>query len=142
MSSAPPTSTPDARTGSGVQDLQDACDRLVATAADPAAARALLVRVWALGAATADGLLADLCDVATTSAARAGTEPDAAALLDALGRHDEAARVREAVRRGLEDHQRSAAAAARAEAARRAARAAARIAEVSRHRRAAATSAA
>ncbi|MBF5081774.1 hypothetical protein [Quadrisphaera sp. INWT6] len=124
--------------GSGVHDLQAACDQLVATAADPAAARALLVRVWALGAATADGLLADLCDVAATSAARAGTEPDAAALLDALGRHEEAARVREAVRRGLDDHQRSAGAAARVEAARRAARVAARLAEVSRHRRLAA----
>jgi len=138
VSSAPSTSTRATPSGSGVRDLQAACDQLVATAADPAAARALLVRVWALGAATADGLLADLCDVAATSAARAGTEPDAAALLDALGRHDEAARVREAVRRGLEDHQRSATAAVRAESARRAARAAARVAEVSRHRRLAA----
>lgn len=135
MSSALPASTPLVPPGCGVQDLQTACDQLVATAADPAAARALLVRVWALGAATADGLLADLCDVATTSAARTGAEPDAAALLDALGRHDEAARVRDAVRCGLEDHHRSADAAARAEAARRAARAAVRLAEVSRHRR-------
>jgi len=142
VSSALSTSTPATPSGSGVEGLQAACDQLVATAADPAAARALLVRVWALGAATADGLLADLCDVAATAAARAGAEPGAPALLDALGRHGEAARVRAAVQRGLEDHRRAVDDAARVEAARRAARAAARIAEVSRHRRDAASSAA
>lgn len=123
---------------SDVRALHAACDQLVASAADPDAARALLLRVWALGAAAADDLLADLGDVAARQAARTGSEATAAELLDALGRHQGASLVRDGVERGLADHRAAAealaAAAVRADAARRAARAAVRIAQVTHHR--------
>lgn len=130
---APPHPTT-AATGPDVDALRAACEELVQTAADPAAARALVVRVWALGAAAADHLLLDLRDVAECAAARSGTEPGAADLLEALGRHDDAAGLRDAVASGLAAHERTAREAAVAERAVLAARAAARIAAVVHHR--------
>ncbi|MGQ7295307.1 hypothetical protein [Quadrisphaera sp. KR29] len=117
------------------QDLRAACDRLVEAAADPAAARAAVVAVWALGACAADDLLADLRALAAGHAARTGAEPGAADLLDALGRHAEAAAHRRAVGSGLREHRQGLLAAARARAAQGAARAAVRLAGVAEHRR-------
>ncbi|TNM69195.1 hypothetical protein FHN55_05305 [Streptomyces sp. NP160] len=125
----------DRSAGPDVEALQAACEQLVRTAADPSAARALVVRVWALGAAAADDLLLDLCDVAASSAARTGAEPSAADLLDALGRHDAAGQLRTAVDRGVAEHREAGARAARAERAADAARAVVRIATVTHHRR-------
>lgn len=120
--------------GPDVEALHAACEQLVQTAADPAAARALVVRVWALGAAAAEDLVLDLCDVAATGAARTGTELSASDLLDAMGRHDAAAQLRGAVDRGVAAHQRALEHAARAERAAHAARAVVRIAAVAHHR--------
>lgn len=137
MSTAESTSPSEAGSGAAVDALRDACDRLVQTAADPAAARALVVSVWALGAAAADDLLADLCHVAAGSAERTGETASAADLLDALGRHEAAARLRESVERGIAAHERAAQDAARAERAVLAARAAVRLATTTEHRRSA-----
>lgn len=126
------------RTAPDLDALRSACDALVAGAADPAAARAAAAGLWALGALAADDLLADLRALAAGHAARTGTEAGLADLLDALGRHEEAASHRGAVHRGLLSHAHARAQEARGEAARRAARAAARLAGVTEHRRRAA----
>lgn len=121
-----------------LQALHAACDRLVATAADPAAARSVLLRMWALGAAAADDLLDDLCRAAQHHAARTGTEASPAELLDALGRHQHAAALDQASARGLVEHD-EATAQARAQRAADAARAVARLVQVDHHRRAVAS---
>ncbi|PWJ45792.1 hypothetical protein SAMN06264364_1515 [Quadrisphaera granulorum] len=128
-----------------VDALREASDRLVDGAADPAAARALVVKVWALGASAADDLLADLCRAAERIAARTGAEPSAAELLEAVGRAAGAQHLRAAVESGLIAHERAAKVAAeaaldaereveRAASATRAARAATRLARVWEHR--------
>lgn len=122
-------------TSPDVPALQSACDQLVTTATDPAAARALIVQMWALGAHAADDLLTDMRDVAARHAARTGTEMSAADLLDTLGRHQSAAQLREAINVALSAHQQAATDLARAERATRAARAAARLAQTTEHRR-------
>lgn len=127
--------------GPDVEALQAACDQLVDAAADPAAARALVVRVWALGAAAADDLLADLCLAAASGAEATGHRWSAAELLDALGRTEAASRLRAAEELGLAVHERAAEEAAqraaRSARAQQAARAVVRIATTMHHRRAA-----
>lgn len=136
---AAPTSTPCATPSVPVDlpALHAACDRLVVTAADPAAARSVLLRMWALGAAAADDLLDDLCRAALNHAARTGTEASLTELLDALGHHQHAAALNQACARGLLEHD-EATAHARAQRAVEAARAVARLAQVDQHRRGAA----
>ncbi|TXR56106.1 hypothetical protein [Quadrisphaera setariae] len=141
MSATTTTSTSLLGTGAGVEALREACDRLVESAADPAAARAVVVAVWALGAASTDHLLDDLCAAAATGAARTGAPVDAGDLLDLLGRHEAASRLRGAVERGLAAHAEAAQEAARADRAVLAARAAVRIAATAQHRRTAARAA-
>lgn len=128
-------------TGHDVEALQAACDELVRTAADPAAARAVVVRVWALGVSSTDELLAGLCAAAATAAERTGTPPDAVELLALVGRQEDALRLRGAVERGLDAHDRAVHEAARARRAVLAARAAVRIASTAQHRGAAARAA-
>lgn len=119
-----------------VAALHTACDRLVATAPDPAATRLLLLRMWALGAASTDTLLADLVDVAAHTAARTGREASAAELLDALGHHQHALALLEATAYGLVEHAQTTEAKDRAALATQAARAALRLTQVDQHRRA------
>lgn len=128
-------------TGPDVEALQAACDELVRTAADPTVVRALVVRLWALGASSTDELVSGLCAAAETAAERTGTPPDAADLLALVGRPVDSVRLRDAVERGLDAHDRAAHEAARARRAVLAARAAVRIAGTAQHRRATARAA-
>ncbi len=131
-----PTPTAPTPAAQDLRALRTACDRLVATAADPAAARSVLLRMWALGAAAADDLLDDLCRAAQRHAARTGTEASPVELLDALGHHQLAAALDRASSRGLAEHDEATAQAqAQAQRAVEAARAVARLAQVDHHRR-------
>lgn len=120
-----------------LEALHAACDRLVTTAADPAAARSVLLRMWALGAAAADDLLDDLCRAAQRHATRTGTEASPLELLDAIGRHQHAATLNQASVRGLIEYD-EATAHASAQRAVDAARAVARLVQVDQDRRGAA----
>lgn len=89
--------------------VQRGCDALVAGATDPDAARAVIVKVWALGAAVAEDLLEDLVEVAVSTAGCTGAEPSTSQVLAALGHHEAAERIRTAVEAGRQAHQEAAA---------------------------------